>query len=362
MRRIVIRILMVSVIIVLLFGNLASQGVQAGISASYDTLIISAKPASNFSGQNYTAGNISIRWFTDNGVTLSAPINSIGSWVQDPAATNVVLGAFTYTTFNFVAGVPIPLNWTAGNEYVLFKVTISQTGTGTGTFELVESGFATSVEWYFELAGGDSTNYTENFYASSVDALLPIELTSFTATAKERVIELKWATATEINSNKFEIERNDGKEWKKVGEKEARGNSNAPKEYSYTDKIKIANNGKLSYRLKMIDNDGKFKYSAEAEVKVVPTVYALEQNYPNPFNPTTKIQYALPEDARVSLKVYDIVGREVATIVNEEQKAGYYEQNFGGYNFASGVYIYRIITEAKGKISFSKVKKMVLIK
>ena len=67
-------------------------------------------------------------------------------------------------------------------------------------------------------------------------------------------------------------------------------------------------------------------------------------------------------DAKVSLKVYDMVGREVASVVNEQQAAGYYEQKFGGYNFSSGVYFYRIVAEAGGKVAFTSIKKMVMIK
>lgn len=88
-----------------------------------------------------------------------------------------------------------------------------------------------------------------------------------------------------------------------------------------------------------------------------PKEFRLEQNYPNPFNPTTTIQYQLPADARVTLKVYDILGSEVATLVNEEQEAGYKEVKFYGSNFASGMYIYRLTSG-----NFSSIKKMMIIK
>ena len=88
-----------------------------------------------------------------------------------------------------------------------------------------------------------------------------------------------------------------------------------------------------------------------------PKDFKLEQNYPNPFNPTTTIQYQLPSDARVTLKVYDILGGEVATLVNEEQEAGYREVQFNGSNIASGMYIYRLTSG-----NFSSIKKMLMIK
>jgi len=88
-----------------------------------------------------------------------------------------------------------------------------------------------------------------------------------------------------------------------------------------------------------------------------PKEFKLEQNFPNPFNPTTTIQYQLPTDARVTLKVYDILGSEVATLVNEEQEAGYKEVNFNGINYASGMYVYRLMA---GK--YISTKKMMLLK
>ena len=88
-----------------------------------------------------------------------------------------------------------------------------------------------------------------------------------------------------------------------------------------------------------------------------PKEFKLEQNFPNPFNPTTTIQYQLPFDARVTLKVYDILGSEVATLVNEEQQAGYKEVKFNGSNIASGMYVYRL--QAGDYVS---IKKMLIIK
>ncbi len=92
-------------------------------------------------------------------------------------------------------------------------------------------------------------------------------------------------------------------------------------------------------------------------VNLIPTVFALHQNYPNPFNPTTTIKYDLPKDVKVVIKVYDILGRLVTTLINENQKAGYYQVQFNGNNLASGVYFYRI--EA-GDYKLSK--KMVILK
>jgi hypothetical protein len=89
----------------------------------------------------------------------------------------------------------------------------------------------------------------------------------------------------------------------------------------------------------------------------LPKDYSLSQNYPNPFNPSTTIKFALPKDGFVTLKVYDISGREVARLVNEQKKAGYHDVLFNASNLASGVYFYRIQSN-----DFIMTKRMVLIK
>ncbi len=89
----------------------------------------------------------------------------------------------------------------------------------------------------------------------------------------------------------------------------------------------------------------------------VPTVYSLSQNFPNPFNPVTKINFALPKQGLVTLKVYDMLGREVSTLVNEVKSAGNYTVDFNGSKMTSGVYFYKI--QSNG---YTEIKKMTLIK
>ncbi|MDP1675823.1 MAG: T9SS type A sorting domain-containing protein [Bacteroidota bacterium] len=347
-----------------LVGNLNAQTVQAGIfNPSTNIIEVKGKPDAVLNNTSW-ALIVTVRWETSYGITLGTVTSALGVAKQGVVGTQ---GIYSYQKFGTVS-IASGLNWIINSENSLFTVPV-EGGTGTGTFEVINDTWTglNNGDFYFESNSADVTAYGNEFYQASVsgvglDTGLPVELTSFTAIAKGRAVELAWKTATEKNSSNFEIERNNGKEWTKVSSIGASGNSNAPKEYSYVDKLKSAASGSISYRLKMIDNDGKFEYSTVAEVKIIPTVYALEQNYPNPFNPETKIQYSLPADARVTLKVYDIVGREVATIVNEQQTAGYYEQKFGGYNFSSGVYFYRIVAESGGKAAFTSLKKMVMIK
>ena len=89
----------------------------------------------------------------------------------------------------------------------------------------------------------------------------------------------------------------------------------------------------------------------------IPKNYSLKQNYPNPFNPTTKIVYAIPKSGIVKIKVYDILGREVVNLINEEQSAGYHELIFYASALPSGIYFYNIIAD-----NFVQTKKMILMK
>jgi len=199
----------------------------------------------------------------------------------------------------------------------------------------------------------------EYWYGMKADTYpFPVELSLFSATLNEEGVKLDWRTETEINNYGFDIERKIGdSKWESVGFVEGNGNSNSPKEYTYADE-NIFDSGKYYYRLKQIDNDGTFEYSDVVTINVgTPEKYYLSQNYPNPFNPSTKIAYTLLIDSKVSIKVYDMLGNEVATLENDEKEAGYYEINFDAKGFASGVYFYNISAGA-----YNSTKKMVLMK
>ena len=144
--------------------------------------------------------------------------------------------------------------------------------------------------------------------------------------------------------------------WQKIGFVKGTGTSNTPKTYSYSDATGFT--GSYVYRLKQIDQDGSFKYSQSVEVSIsAPEQFALAQNYPNPFNPTTNISFTLPSKGFVSLKVFDMLGREVATIVSEEMSAGSYSKQWNAANISSGIYFYRLQAG-----SFTETKKLVLLR
>lgn len=188
---------------------------------------------------------------------------------------------------------------------------------------------------------------------------LPVELTSFTSTVSGRNVTLKWTTASELNNSGFDIERKlSGTEsWTVVGNVAGNGTSTVSQNYSFTDR-NVAS-GVYNYRMKQIDYNGNFEYfNLSSEVQIgVPAAFELNQNYPNPFNPSTKISFGLPKDGNVTLKIYDFLGKEVATLVNEYKNAGYYTVDFNASNLTSGVYFYKM--ESNGQF---KVMKMSLVK
>ncbi len=185
---------------------------------------------------------------------------------------------------------------------------------------------------------------------------IPVELTSFAAAYKNNSVQLTWKTATETNNRGFEIEkRSTGGNWAKIGFVAGNGNSTEIKHYSFVD---AAVNGKAFYRLKQIDFDGSFNYSGIVEVNAaVPGKFELAQNYPNPFNPTTGISFKIAQQGKVSLKVYNVIGKEVASLVDGVKAAGSYTVQFNASNLSSGVYYYTLKTN-----EFTSTKKMVLIK
>ena len=192
----------------------------------------------------------------------------------------------------------------------------------------------------------------------------PVELSSFSSSVDYNNVSLFWMTATEMNNSGFDIERSNVKgqtsnEWMKISFVQGHGTTASPNNYEFTDRN--LSSGKYKYRLKQIDFNGNFEYyNLSDEVVIgVPEKFSLEQNYPNPFNPITVIRYSLSENSFVTLKVYDVIGNEVATIVNEKQNSGTYNYQFStvNYQLSSGVYFYKI--EAG---SFSAVKRMIIIK
>jgi parallel beta-helix repeat protein len=186
---------------------------------------------------------------------------------------------------------------------------------------------------------------------------VPVELTGFTAIIRDESVLLNWTTATEKNNQGFSIEKSyDKTKWTEIGFIPGAGTTVSPAYYSYIDRVPLS--GSNYYRLKQIDNNGNFEYSGTVLVNfTIKTAFYLSANYPNPFNPTTNITYNVPYSAVISLKIYDILGKEAAVLVQEYKQAGTYNIKFNAGNLPSGTYIYKL--ECNG---FSEAKKMVLLK
>ena len=219
------------------------------------------------------------------------------------------------------------------------------------------------------------------FYNFEISNSVPVELISFSAVENNSLVTLNWSTATELNNAGFEIQRlqdykhkklsewiSSEQDWEVIGFVAGKGTTTEVQNYSFTDNLThtLNLNQMIRYRLKQIDYDGSFKFSSEIEIEIKsPDIFSLEQNYPNPFNPTTKIKYSIPtvtlrqaqSDNWVTLKVYDVLGNEITTLVNERKPAGNYEVEFSGNDLPSGVYFYQLKAG-----SFIQTKKMILLR
>jgi hypothetical protein len=242
--------------------------------------------------------------------------------------------------------------------------------------------------WFVYVASGNGPSQTELNYANtwaktrSINSFsdyaltdetspMPVEMCSFDAAVLKRDVQLSWSTCSELNNMGFDVERraynpvtNDYYPWIKTGFVEGSGTTNQQQFYKYNDN-RLAT-GKYQYRLKQIDYNGNFEYhnlASPSEVSIgTPLNADLFQNYPNPSNPSAKVDFQIPFAGKVSLKVYDITGKEVATLVEAEMDAGYYTSEFNGSNLASGVYFYRLIASSNTGNSFNKTMKLILVK
>jgi photosystem II stability/assembly factor-like uncharacterized protein len=187
--------------------------------------------------------------------------------------------------------------------------------------------------------------------------LVPVELSSFNSSVSGSSVTLNWTTTSEKNNSGFAVERRSlNGSYNQIVFIPGNGTTTEVNYYSFTDKN--LSSGIYEYRLKQIDYDGTYSYSAEVIAEISnPTVFALDQNYPNPFNPVTTIRYSLPVNELVTLAVYNTLGEKVRTIINNIQEAGVHEISFAADNLPSGIYFYKL--EAG---TFSSIKKMLLLK
>ncbi|HMN26226.1 MAG TPA: T9SS type A sorting domain-containing protein [Ignavibacteriaceae bacterium] len=315
----------------------------------------------------YLSGSV-----TPSARSLTFANNIVGSQTQVRSGP-LVIPADSYT-FNQVPndwGPQITFNnyWLYNGGHLLIEIRSSVT---TGTSRSVDA-IGTSITGYGTYfsacwaSGSTATSGSQgNFCVLRLtsDDPIPVELTSFTANTVSNTVELKWITATELNNRGFEIQRKlNASEFESIGFINGNGTTTEESNYSFTDYN--LSEGLYSYRLKQIDFDGTFEFSNEINIEInSPENFSLAQNYPNPFNPSTTIKYSIPnvistggKNLNVILKVFDVLGVEIATLVNEEKSAGNYEVNFNATSLSSGVYLYKIQAG-----SFVQTKKMLLIR
>jgi len=195
-------------------------------------------------------------------------------------------------------------------------------------------------------------------FTGGEESALPVELSSFSASVTRTGVLLNWKTETEVNNYGFEVQRSIvADKWEVLGFVEGHGNSNSPKEYNFIDS-EVNSAGTYLYRLKQIDNDGSYEFSKTIEVNFgSPIKFELSQNYPNPFNPSTTISFNLPKSGIATLKVYNLMGEEIITLVEGYREAGIYTINFNAEEHPSGMYLYRLSTNG-----FTETKKMLFMK
>lgn len=232
--------------------------------------------------------------------------------------------------------------------------------TETAVFNTPASG-SNNLQLELSFTGNSFNN--DNIYWDDMllTYVVPVELTSFAATTDNNSVTLNWTTATELNNSGFQVERSNGNNFEMVAFVSGHGTTTETQNYSFVDNS--VKSGKYSYRLKQIDFNGAFEYSNVVEVQVLGVKeYTLNQNYPNPFNPSTKISFSLATDSKVTLKIFDVLGQEVATLINGQMAAGPQSFTFDASQLNSGVYFYRIDADGVDGQKFSSTKKMILSK
>jgi blue copper oxidase len=293
-----------------------------------------------------------------NVINEYVPLNNTEIWVlrnQTPIAHPFHIHGVQFYILD-INGVPPPANLSGRKDVILVRG-----GNSVVRFITKFETFADTMHpfmYHCHMLTHEDEGMMGQFLV--VPGIIPVELISFTATVNGSDVSLEWTTATEMNNYGFEIEgknpENGNGNWNTLGFIEGAGTSSERNSYRFD--VKSLSGNHYLYRLKQIDFDGAYKYSSTIEVNTgIFASFYLEQNYPNPFNPTTYITYSLPEEGIADIRIYDMLGREAAILVNEKKSAGRHQFLFEGSSLASGVYICRL---SSGK--YTAVKKIQLLK
>jgi uncharacterized protein (TIGR03790 family) len=292
----------------------------------------------------WAAGAIAETYVSTGGRTFTLPPSYGQSLVADLVEEGLTgVKGYVYEPFSFAMAV----------VSVLFD-------RYTNGYNLAESYYmaSRSLSWMDVVIGDPKTTIYPDAY--------PIELATLTAQMVGQTAELKWSTVSETNNYGFEIQRkaDTEAEFKSIAGAFVPGHGTTlePHSYSYVD-VGVPP-GKVSYRLKQIDLDGTTAYHGPVEVVNSSSVShsrgeraVLAQNYPNPFNPSTRIAFELPATAHVSLKIYNTLGQEVVTLVDEEKRAGRHEVKWDAPNMPTGIYFCQLRAD-----KFTTIRRMTLVK
>ncbi len=340
-----------------------STGTVTG--GQYDTGGLIGYNSSNCSITNcYSTGSASGSWEVGGLIGYNYSSVNYSYSIGYVTGTNYVGGLIGFNTSSTVTGGL----WDMG--------TSGQSASAAGTAESdsamkVEATFTDAV-WDFTStwAINSGTNNGYPYLINVTDHSLPVQATDFVVTANAGSVTLTWKTQSEVNNAGFNVLREDPNSFvfKLISSYTSNdslrglGTSSTGNTYSFID-TKVISGKSYDYKIQSVSTNGTTKDLSTLSVTVdVPKTYALYQNYPNPFNPTTVISYQLSAVSRVTLKVYDVLGREVATLVDSRQNAGVYKVSFDGTKYASGVYFYRISAVGNDGQKFVSIKKLVLMK
>ncbi|HPN39521.1 MAG TPA: YCF48-related protein, partial [Melioribacteraceae bacterium] len=368
--------------------SLTAASGEAGWNCSYDRVGTNVWFGTNKTKIYKSSTGLEGPW--TSGVTGSS-VNTYGVAFSDALKGIAVVNDGTTTGGKVMKTIDGGANWTLVNFPITATANLADFIDGTpyvwiGTFQngiLHSTDYGTTwisdrlptsvagvnaIKVYQDATNGIAVGAAGLILKSTMGSIIPVELTSFTAKASGKIVDLTWKTATETNNLGFEVQRKvENGEWTNIGFRAGQGNSTEVTAYSFIDDLTDINSALISYRLKQVDFDGSFVYSDVVNVEnALPKTFSLEQNYPNPFNPSTKINFTVPFTSNVKLDVYSINGEKVVTLINEVKTAGAYNVEFNTEllsNLASGMYIYRLsATNVINGESYSLAKKMMLLK
>jgi Secretion system C-terminal sorting domain/Cleaved Adhesin Domain len=312
----------------------------------------------------YTTGGAAAndQWLVTPQITGVQAGDILDFWTQLPGYTNAyadsldILISTTGTNTTDFTTVLDMLSWDSGT------VDTSWTDHSYTLTDYVSAGSDIYIAFREHVSDNVTYGAAVSLDLVTVTPGTPVELVSFNAVVNNNNVNLNWNTATETNNSGFAIERKSGNsDYAQIGFIQGNGTTTQKKYYSFNDNNLQA--GAYTYRLKQIDFDGSFKYSNEVEANVTsPAVYSLQQNYPNPFNPTTQINFSLKVDSKVTLKVFNILGQEVVTLLNKNMTSGEHNVTFNASNLTSGIYLYKIKAAGADGSQFTSIKKMILTK